>query len=336
MNKILLAFEDGVISHEQQREVRRLAPDLPLVQTADKEFIENIVGEIEIAVGNFPYDLLPEAKKLRWFQQWSAGADWLLDHPAVQDLPFVLTNASGVHAIPISEHILAVLLSFGRNLPQAWRAQQQRVWMQEGSAEQENGQQGDLRHYTREDTFEVAGKTMLLIGVGEIGERTAKIAQALEMEVIALRHNPDHESPAVDETVGADELLEVLPKADVVVSTVPLTKATHHMLDERAFAAMKDGALLINIGRGPTVDEQALIAALQSGKLGGAGLDVFEHEPLGADSPLWQMDNVIITPHSSGVTPHYNDRAFALFLANLERYLAGEQLDNVVDKKQGY
>lgn len=332
MTKILLAFDDGVISHEQQREVRRLAPQLPLVQTADKEFIESIAGDIEIAVGNFPYDLLPEAKQLRWFQQWSAGADWLLDHPEVQDLPFILTNASGVHAIPISEHVIAVLLSFGRNLPQAWRAQQQRIWMQEGGDEQ----RAELKHYTRDDTFEIAGKTMLLIGVGEIGERTAKIAQALEMEVLALRHNPQHQSPQVDETVGADELLEILPKADVIVSTVPLTKETHHMLDARAFAAMKEGALFINIGRGPTVDEQALIAALQSGKLGGAGLDVFEEEPLSTDSPLWAMENVLITPHSSGVTPEYNNRAFALFLANLERYLAGEQLKNVVDKKQGY
>lgn len=332
MTKILLAFDDGVISHEQQREVRRLAPQLPLVQTADKEFIESIVGDIEIAVGNFPYDLLPEAKQLRWFQQWSAGADWLLDHPEVQELPFVLTNASGVHAIPISEHVIAILLSFGRNLPQAWRAQQQRIWMQEGGDEQ----RAELKHYTRNDTFEIAGKTMLLIGVGEIGERTAKIAQALEMEVLALRHNPKHQSPQVDETVGADELLEILPKADVIVSTVPLTKATHHMLDARAFDAMKAGALFINIGRGPTVDEQALIAALQSGKLGGAGLDVFEEEPLSTDSPLWAMENVLITPHSSGVTPAYNNRAFALFLENLERYLAGEELKNVVDKKQGY
>lgn len=332
MTKILLAFDDGVISHEQQREVRRLAPQLPLVQTADKEFIESIVGDIEIAVGNFPYELLPEAKQLRWFQQWSAGADWLLEHPEVQELPFVLTNASGVHAIPISEHVIAVLLSFGRNLPQAWRAQQQRIWMQEGGEEQ----RAELKHYTRDDTFEIAGKTMLLIGVGEIGERTAKIAQALEMEVLALRHNPQHQSPQVDETVGADELLEILPKADVIVSTVPLTKETRHMLDARAFAAMKEGALFINIGRGPTVDEEALIAALQSGKLGGAGLDVFEEEPLSTDSPLWAMENVLITPHSSGVTPEYNNRAFTLFLANLERYLAGEKLKNVVDKQQGY
>jgi len=332
MNKILLAFDDGVISHEQQREVRRLAPDLPLVQTADHEYIESIVGDIEIAVGNFPYELLPEAKQLRWFQQWSAGADWLLDHPAVQKLPFVLTNASGVHAIPISEHIIAVLLSFGRNLPQAGRAQQQRIWMQEGSEEQ----RGDLHYYTRADTFEIAGKTMLLIGVGEIGERTAKIAQALEMEVIALRHNPKRQSPEVDETVGENDLLNVLPKADVVVSTVPLTKETHHMLDKQAFAAMKTGAVFINIGRGPTVDEQALIAALKSGKLAAAGLDVFAEEPLATDSPLWAMDNVLITPHSSGVTPEYNNRAFALFLENLERYLAGEELKNVVDKEQGY
>jgi len=335
MNKILLALDEGTLSAQQQQQIRQLAPDLEIVQTTDEQEIAAMLDTIEIVAGQLPQDLLPKATNLRWVQQWSAGADWLLDHPEAQELDFILTNASGVHAIPISEHIFAFLLAFARNLPQAWQAQQQRVWMKE-AAQAKDAPKHDSATYSRADVFEVAGKTMLILGVGEIGEYTAKIASALGMEVIGLRHNPNKSTPGVDEMVGADDLLDALPQADVVVSTVPLTEETRHMLDQKAFDAMKEGALFINIGRGGTVDQAALIEALQHGKLAAAGLDVFEEEPLPHDSPLWAMDNVLITPHSSGVTPKYNERAFAIFLDNLKRYRAGEKLHNVVDKAQGY
>lgn len=336
MHKLLLAFKDGEISGQHQARIRQLAPNLDLVQTADEDKIAAMVEAIEIAVGQFPTQLLPKAKNLRWFQQWSAGADWLLEHPEVQKLDFVLTSASGVHAIPISEHIFAFLLAFARNLPQAWHAQQEHVWMKEQEKGQRQRAKDDIATYSRRDVFELAGKTMLLIGIGEIGERTAQIARALEMGVIGVRHNPDHDTPGVSEMVGPDELLTVLPQADVVVSTVPLTAETAHMMDQAAFDAMKKGAYFINIGRGGTVDQEALIAALRSGKLAGAGLDVFEEEPLTANSPLWEMDNVLLTPHASGATPQYNERAFAIFLDNLQRYQAGADLRNVVDKSKGY
>lgn len=336
MHKLLLAFKDGEIGEQHQAQLRQLAPNLEVVQTDDQEKIAAIVEDIEIAVGQFPTQLLPKAKNLRWFQQWSAGADWLLEHPEVQELDFVLTSASGVHAIPISEHIFAFLLAFARNLPQAWQAQQEHVWMKEQETGQHNSAKDDIATYSRRDVFELAGKTMLLIGIGEIGERTAQIARALDMGVIGMRHNPDHDTPGVSEMVGPDELLAVLPKADIVVSTVPLTTETQHMMDQAAFAAMKKGAYFINIGRGGTVDQEALIQALRSGKLAGAGLDVFEEEPLTSDSPLWELDNVLLTPHASGATPQYNERAFALFLDNLQRYQAGAKLRNVVDKSKGY
>lgn len=335
MTKILLAFDEGVITAQQQEQIRQLAPDRELVQTTDEHQIEHLLDEIEIAVGQFPKNLLAKAKQLRWFQQWSAGADWLLEHPEVRDLDFMLTSASGVHATPISEHIFAFLLAFARNLPQAWQAQQDHLWMQE--VEEAGAKQSmDIATYSRRDVFELAGKSMLLIGLGEIGERTAQIATALGMGVIGLRHDPDQETRGVSQMVGPDELLTTLPHADVVVSTVPLTAETHHMLDQTAFDAMKEGTYLINIGRGGTINQDALVAALQRGKLAGAGLDVFEEEPLPADSPLWDMANVLITPHSSGATPHYDERAFAIFLDNLKRYQAGEELRNVVDKTQGY
>ena len=336
MNKLLLAFKEGDIGAQHQAKIRQLAPNFDLVQTTDEAKIAAMIEEIEIAVGQFPPQLLAKAKNLRWFQQWSAGADWLLDHPEVQTMDFVLTSASGVHAIPISEHIFAFLLAFARNLPQAWHAQQERVWMKEQNQERRKTAKEDIATYSRRDMVELAGKTMLLIGIGEIGERTAQIARALEMGIIGVRNNPDHDTPGVSQMVGPDELVSVLPKADVIISTVPLTAETHHMLNQAAFDAMKQGAYLINIGRGGTVDQEALVDALRSGKLAGAGLDVFEEEPLPADSPLWAMDNVLLTPHASGATPQYNERAFAIFLDNLQRYQAGAELRNVVDKSKGY
>ena len=359
MKKLLLAFKDGEMGAQHQAKIRQLAPHLDLVQTIDEAKIAAMIEEIEIAVGQFPPQLLAKAKNLRWFQQWSAGADWLLDHPEVQTMDFVLTSASGVHAIPISEHIFAFLLAFARNLPQAWHAQQERVWMKEQNQERRKTAKEDIATYSRRDMVELAGKTMLLIGIGEIGERTAQIARALEMGIIGVRNNPDHDTPGVSQMVGPDELVSVLPKADVIISTVPLTAETHHMLNQAAFDAMKQGAYLINIGRGGTVDQEALdamkrgayfinigrggtvdqealITALRSGTLAGAGLDVFEEEPLPADSPLWAMDNVLLTPHASGATPQYNERAFAIFLDNLQRYQAGAELRNVVDKSKGY
>jgi phosphoglycerate dehydrogenase-like enzyme len=334
MTKILLAFDNTTISAQQQGQLRHLAPDHEVVQTADEDEIAAMLDDVEIAVGQFPKKLLTKARNLRWFQQWSAGADWLLEQPEVQQMDFVLTSASGVHAIPISEHIFAFLLAFARNLPQAWQAQQEGIWMHEETSKKSS--KDDLATYSRSDVFELAGKTMLLIGIGDIGERTAQIARALEMGIIGVRHNPDHNTPGVSQMVGPEDLLTVLPQADVVVSTVPLTEETHHLLDQAAFDAMKEGAYLINIGRGGTIDQEALIAALRSGKLAGAGLDVFEEEPLTTDSPLWTMDNVLITPHSSGATPQYHERAFAIFLDNLQRYLAGEELRNVVNKEKGY
>ncbi len=347
MQKLLLAFPEGTITDQQLDQLRQVAPDLEVLQTADETRLHELVADCEIIAGSFPTELLPKATQLRWFQQWSAGADWLLDCPEAQEMDFVLTNASGVHAIPISEHIIAFLLAAARNLPAAWQGQQQKQWLSgevddkndkqdDGKAKTRNGKQAQALTYGRGDVFEVAGKTLLLIGVGEIGERTAKIAKALEMRIIALRHNPAEEAPYADETVGADELLNTLPEADVVISTAPLTDETKGMFNAEAFAAMKPSSYFINIGRGETVDEEALIDALQSGKIAGAALDVFETEPLPAASPLWTMANVQITPHASGTTPHYNDRAFAILLENLKRYVAGQELKNVVDKAKGY
>ncbi len=318
---ILFDFEPGTLTEAQLAQVRALAPEMRVLVTRDRAEIEAALDEIEIAVGGFPHDLLPRAHNLRWYQQWAAGADWLLRHPEAADLDFVLTSASGVHPIQITEHIFAMLLAFARRLCRAVRAQERHEW---------------IRHNRWGDIFELYGKTMVLVGVGAIGARVAEVATAFGMHVLGVRRNPQQSAPEVAAMFAPHQLLEVLPEADFVVLTIPLTHETRGMIGERELRAMKPTAYLINIGRGGLVDEGALIRALREGWIAGAGLDVFETEPLPQDSPLWDMENVIITPHYAGLTPHYHERAMAIFLDNLRRYMAGEPLRNVVDKRLGY
>ncbi|NLE45728.1 MAG: D-2-hydroxyacid dehydrogenase [Chloroflexi bacterium] len=321
MTTLLMNFEPGTLSRAQIEHVQATAPHMKLLVTHDPTEIEATIDTIEIAAGGFPRALLAKAHNLRWLQQWGAGADWLMRHPEAVDMDFVLTNASGVHAIPISEHIIALILAFARGLHHAIRAQSRHEWSSEAEPP---------------GIFEVTGKTMLLIGVGAIGARTARLASALGMHVLGVRRDPSVSVEGVASMSGPDRLSELLPQADFVVLTVPLTHRTSGMIGEYELNLMKSTAYIINIGRGGTIDEAALVQALNNGKIAGAGMDVFETEPLPGNSLLWDMDNVIITAHYSGRTPHYDERAFDIFLDNLKRYQAGLPLRNVVNKRLGY
>ena len=289
--------------------------------TCARDDIASMLDEIEIAAGIFPHDLLSRARNLRWLQEWGASVDWLLRYPDAVNAGFVLTNASGLHAIPISEHIVGFMLNFARGFHDSERRRVRREW----------------RSFPGPDgIFELAGKTVLLIGIGAIGVRTAELATALGMRVIGVRRNPKVAAPSVAAIYGPDQLLDLLPKADFVVVTLPLTRATQGIIGEAELRAMRPTAHIINIGRGATIQEKALIRALQEGWIAGAGLDVFTTEPLPADSPLWEMENVILTTHYSGSTPNYMERLLALFVDNLKRYRSGKPLRNIVDKKLGY
>jgi phosphoglycerate dehydrogenase-like enzyme len=318
MSTILLGLKPENLTRDALERIQEIQPAARLVITAERDEIEPVLDDIEIAAGHFPIQMIPRTPNLRWFQQWGAGTDWLMRYPDIASRDFILTNASGVHSVPISEHILSYLLAFSRGLPAAIRAQQQGKWLEDVPS------------------FELSGKTMLLIGVGAIGRRAAQLASALGMRVIGVRRSPAQAYPGIQQMVSPEDLSRYLPEADFVVLTVPLTRETQGMIDAAALAVMKPSAYLINIGRGQTVDEPALVSALQNGQIAGAGLDVFVTEPLPADSPLWKMENVIITPHSSGSTPYYNERALNIFIDNLERYTQGEPMKNVVDKKRGY
>jgi len=320
MPTILLGIPPDEVTAAQLAEIRALAPGHRVLVSRDHAEMEAALDDIEIVFDGFPRDLLARAPKLRWYQQGSAGVDWLLRHPELAAKDFILTNGSGIHAVPISEQIMAYCFALARELPSAVHAQRERRWAR-----------GEFNH-----VFELAGQTMLLIGVGAIGGRTAEIAKGIGMRVLGVRRNPEVAHPAVEAMYAPGRLLEALPLADWVVITAPYTPETKGMIGERELRAMKPTAYIVNIGRGATIQQAALVRALQEGWIRGAGLDVTDPEPLPADSPLWDMPNVIITPHTSGRTPRRPERAMALFLDNLGRYLRGEPMRNVVDKKLGY
>lgn len=320
MPVLLITLDADEYTPENLDTIRHIAPTMQLVVTKDRDTIAAACPDVEILLGDAPFDLIAQMPNLRWWQQWHAGTDWLLRQPQIAALPFQLTNVSGVHAIPISEHILALMLAFARHIHKAVAAQLRGQWEAAGW----------------EEIFELYGKTVLLIGVGAIGARTAQVCSALGMKVIGVRRNPSISVDGIDEMYGTDRLLELLPRADFVVLTVPHTRETEGLIGPRELRAMRSSAYIINIGRGATIQQDALIEALREGQIAGAGLDVFTPEPLPADSPLWKMKNVIITAHYSGRTPHYDTRAFEIFIDNLQRYLQGQPLRNLVDKTLGY
>jgi len=288
-------------------ETRR--PDLDLHLATTPEESREAIDEAEIAVTfGLDEELLERAETLEWIQALSAGVD-RYDFETLEERGIALTNASGVHAEPIGEQVLGYMLTFERNLHKAARQQERGIW--------ERFRGGEL-----------AGKTVGVVGLGAIGTRVAELSQAFDMTVIGTKGNPDDAPDAVDEVFGPDGLHEVCQRSDYLVVAVPLTDETRGMIGRWEFRMMQSDAVLINVARGEVVDQDAMVHALQQGAIGGAGLDVFETEPLPQDSPLWDLSNVVVTPHMSGSTPEYMDRCAELFVENYDRHLAGEPLEN--------
>lgn len=260
--------------------------------------------------------VLAGAPGLRWMHTPSAGVDHVLT-PTVIARDITLTNSAGVHAIPIAESVLGFMLAHARQLHAFQDAQRAARW------------DWGL------PLSELYEATLLIIGVGGIGGAIAERAAAFGMRVLGSRRTP-RPMPGVAQVVGGEAWRDLLPEADYIVIATPLTPETRGMLDAVALAAMKPSAYLINIARGAVIDEPALIAALQAGKIAGAALDTFEQEPLPADSPLWQLPNVTITPHATASSPRMRERQIGLFLENLARFRAGRPLLNIVDKSAGY
>ncbi|HZO90128.1 MAG TPA: D-2-hydroxyacid dehydrogenase [Chthonomonadaceae bacterium] len=287
---------------------------------------EAITDAEVVTCGNVSAEQVAAARNLRWISFWSAGMDGKA-RPELLTRGLLLTSASGVHGPNIAEHVLAFMLMFTRRMPFYQRAQMAGRWEHFGSSRAGGGAE------------ELTGKTLGIVGLGRIGEALTARAKAFEMRVVATKRNPQARYNAAvvpNALYPPEELPRLLAESDHVCIALPYTPETHHLFDAGMLAYMQPTAYLYNIARGKIVDEAALIAALQEGRLAGAGLDVFEEEPLPAESPLWRMENVIITPHVAGITPHYFARAAALFADNLKRYLHGLPLQNLYDPARGY
>ncbi len=287
------------------------------------------IRDAEVVVcGNLSADLLACAEKLRWVSFWSAGLDNKVT-PELEARRLLLTSANGVHGPNIAEHVLMFMLMFARQMPFFARMQAESRWERQMPLDSQPGNQ----------VFELNGQTLGIVGLGRIGEALTVRAKAFGMRVLGLKRDPNSRYDSAvqpDALYGPEQLPLLLQEADHVCIAIPYTPQTHHLFNAATLAHLRPSAYLYNIARGKIIDEAALIAALQQGKLAGAGLDVFETEPLPVDSPLWRMSNVIITPHVSGLTPHYFTRAAAIFAANLKRYLENEPLQSLYDPARGY
>lgn len=306
----------------EQRHRDQIAAVSPAVEVVDagQERIAELLGTADIFCGHakvpVPWDEVVAAGRLRWIQSSAAGMDHCLV-PSVIASDILVTSASGLFADQVAEQTLALLLGLLRGLPTFFRQQQ-------------------AKDFTRRPTGDLHGKTIGIIGLGGNGRRIAEVLAPFQVRILATDMFPNNKPAEVAAIRPADELHRVLSQVDIAILCVPLNAQTHHMIDGAAFAKMKPRSILINVARGPVVDEAALVSALLSGKLSAAGLDVTEVEPLSEASPLWEMPNVIITPHVGAQSARRVDDSTKLFCENLERYLRGERLRNIVDKELGF
>src|SRR5437588_577335 len=306
----------------------RLQKEFPQLEVIHLDTYEGIEAHLRDAQVTISWSLRPEqflaANKLCWIHSPAAAVHQLL-FPELVNSDVVLTNAREVHGPVVAEHVMAQILALAKKLPQAIRLQPRHIWGQESM-------------WTKKPPpREIAGATLTLVGLGSIGREVAKKASVLGMRVIGLREHPD-QGPVegVSAIFAPSQLDDALGQADYVVLAVPLTSRTRALMNAQRFSRMRPTACLINVSRGPLVDEAALTDTLCRGKLAGAALDVFCEEPLPQHSPLWDVENLLITPHTAAVTEKLWDRHYALIRENLRRYLATEPLLAVADKGLGY
>ena len=302
------------------QKLRENFPSLDVIHLPGYENIEEHLRDADIAIA---WSLRPEqvaaAGKLRWIHSPAAAVHQLM-FPELVNSNVQVTNSREVHAPVVAEHVMALLFALAKKIPQAVRLQQKRIWGKD-----------TLR------PSELRGATLTIVGLGSIGREVAKRASALGMRLLAVRKNPD-KGPVegVERVFCASELDAALLQADYVLLAAPRTSATEKLINAERLAKFKPNAYLINVSRGALVDEVALADALRNSKIAGAALDVFSDEPLPGNSPLWGLENLLITPHIAAVTEKLWERHYSLIHENLRRYLAGEPLLGLVDKKKGY
>lgn len=309
--KILVSLP---VNEEQKKRILASAGETDILFASQEDATDEMIGQAQIIFGNLPAARLQQAAKLKWLQLNSAGAD-AYTRPGVIPAQALLTNAVGAYGLAVSEHMLALLFAMNRRLAEYDKNQQECRWKAMGQVKS------------------VEGSVILILGLGNIGGDFARKVKALGAYTIGVRRNTGECPDYMDEMHPLSKLDELLPRADVVAIALPLTEETRGLMNKERLLMMKKEALLINVGRGPHVDAQALMQVMGEGHLGGAALDVTDPEPLPADHPLWRQERVIITPHVAGsfYLPETKNRVISVFLENLQKYRAGERLRNLVE-----
>jgi phosphoglycerate dehydrogenase-like enzyme len=307
------------IGRSQLEKIKSKLNDLAIIIfDPERERINEFIGDIEIIFGDISREYVLKAEKLRWIHIGYAGVDMIL-YPEIVNSDIIVTCSKGIHHFHMTEFLFGMILTLTRKFSKIYENQKRKFWDKRVARE-----------------FELLnGKTMGILGLGNIGRQIAKVSKSFGMYVIGMKRTMSSVEN-VDEVVTRENLEHLLRNSDFIVAVLPLTEETYHLIGEKEFNAMERKPYFFNIGRGAVVDEKALINALKEGKIRGAGLDVFEEEPLPQDSPLWEMENVLITPHIAGLFPGYWEEPTNLFIENFKRYINGEKLLNVVDKVAGY
>lgn len=329
MNKIKIAValterkEDFETFSREVYSSKKLKEKVDLIPSLNKEHLKKIIPDAEILICfSIDKETFLSAKRLKWIHGAYVGMDKFL-FPELLKSKVLLTSSKGMHGDTVSDHAMAMILAFAKGLVPSWTCKNQRKWCQVEVMKQR---------------FEPQTKLLGIVGFGTIGQSLARKAKAFGMKVMATKNRAKRgeQIKYVDELLPKEKFREFLCTADFVVLTVPLTKETYHMIGAKEFDCMKDTAILINAARGGVIDEKALIDALVQKKIAGAGLDVFEEEPLSQESKLWELENVIITPHVAGSRSDYFKKVGEIFRMNLNRYLSRKPLLNLVDKELGY
>ena len=311
--KTLITYDFG---EEKMEGLRKLGCDLMYIPEKQVVYSEEL-SDVEVLIGYDPFATLDisKMKKLRWIQLFSAGIDQIpIDYLRGADI--IITNNKG-YSIPIGEWIVMNILELLKNSAKLMRNQDRKLWKMD------------------KGVLEVYGKTVGFLGTGAIAKEAAKRLQAFEARILGL-NTRGTDVTYFHECYSADRIDEMLSQSDVVVVTIPYTESSYHLVDAERIRSMKDGVFFINISRGTIVDEEALIEGLECGKIAGAALDVVEHEPLSPESPLWAMENVIVTPHNSWISDMKDQRRYETICGNIDKYIKGKEMKNVIDIEKGY
>jgi len=319
--KILFTFD---IKDKYVESLYESFADIEIVKSEDMDVLQKEIKDADILAAmlmrKFDSELIELGNNLKWIQSWSAGVDRFLKEDLFEYIKknnITLTSVRGIHRDSMAEQVLGYLISFSRRFPELFELQKNREW-------------------ERLKVDYLKDKTLAVFGLGAVGKEVARKASVFKMNVIGIKRNTDVDIPYVNEIYSPKQKNEVLNKADYVVTTLPLTDQTRGYFGREEFAAMQSSACFINVARGEIVKQEQLVKALQNKSIAGAALDVFEEEPLPQDSPLYDLDNVILTPHISGLFPHYNREAVKVFKNNLRLFIEGEKLVNVIDPERQY